>query len=60
MTVIETVEREIEQLTSRSDALTAEVVKLRADIEEHYAYLGRQYYASRAELRTARASWICL
>jgi hypothetical protein len=54
--VTETLENEIEKMTGRFDALTAELVTLRSDIEDHYTWLGRQFYESRAALRTARAS----
>jgi hypothetical protein len=62
MRVTETIENEIEKLTSRFDSLTAEVVTLRTDIDDHYNFLGRLYYARRGEaaaaaaLNTARAS----
>jgi hypothetical protein len=56
--VTETLETEIEKMTIRCDALKSEVVELRANIEDHYAGLGRYYYnKSRAAAAALKTGW---
>jgi len=51
MTVVETIESAIEQMTNEAEAMKARVVQLNAGLEEHYAFLGRNFYN---DLRKAR------
>ncbi len=43
-------------MTNEVETLKAQVVKLNAGLEEHYAFLGRKYYNERRVAREAQTA----